>query len=68
MYMGDEFGRLMRPLLVRQLKVGTRIVSHRFKLGDWQPDETMTVIDLGIPYDLLKWTVTQEIKDKERPR
>ena len=50
MYMGDEFGRLMRPLLVRQLKVGTRIVSHRFKLGDWQPDETVTVIDLGIPY------------------
>jgi uncharacterized protein (TIGR03000 family) len=68
MYMGDEFGRLIRPLLVRQLKVGTRIVSHRFKLGDWQPDETKTVIDLGIAYNLLKWTVTQEIKDKEAAR
>ena len=65
MYMGDEFGRLIRPLLIRQLKVGTRIVSHRFKLGDWPPDETKTVIDLGIAYNLLKWTVTQEIKDKE---
>jgi uncharacterized protein (TIGR03000 family) len=64
MYMGDEFGRLMMPVLVRQLKVGTRIVSHRFTLGDWQPDETVTVFDIGIPYLLHRWTVTQEIKDQ----
>jgi hypothetical protein len=64
LYMGDEFGRLMQPLLVKQLKVGARIVSHRFTLGDWQPDETVTVIDLGIPYLLHSWTVTQEVKDR----
>lgn len=64
LYMGDEFGRLMRPVLLKQLKVGTRIVSHRFTLGDWQPDQTVTVIDLGIPYLLHLWTVTQEVKGR----
>jgi uncharacterized protein (TIGR03000 family) len=64
MYMGDEFGHLIKPILQRQLKVGTRIISHRFKLGDWTPDQTVTVEDLGIPYLLNVWTVTQEIKDR----
>lgn len=64
LYMGDEFGRLLRPLLMKQLKVGTRIVSHRFTLGDWTPDQTVTVIDLGIPYQLHLWTVTQAVKDR----
>jgi uncharacterized protein (TIGR03000 family) len=62
LYMGDEFGRLMQPLLVKQLKVGTRVVSHRFTLGDWTPDQTVTVIDLGIPYLLHVWTVTDQVK------
>jgi uncharacterized protein (TIGR03000 family) len=65
LYMGDEFGALLKPRLWRQLKVGTRVVSHRFKLGDWEPDRTITVMDEEeIPYTLHLWTVTQAIKDK----
>lgn len=28
----------LRPRLTRQLRPGTRIVSHNFAMGDWEPD------------------------------
>ena len=30
----------LRPTLTRQLRPGSRIVSHAFRMGDWEPDET----------------------------
>jgi precorrin-6B methylase 2 len=60
LYMGDHFNLLIRPVLWRELKVGSRIVSHRFGMGDWQPDKTITVGD-GV-YELHLWTITEEIK------
>ncbi len=30
----------LRPILTRQLRPGARIVSHAFRMGDWEPDET----------------------------
>jgi uncharacterized protein (TIGR03000 family) len=63
LYMGDHFNLLIRPVLWRDLKVGSRIVSHRFTMDDWKPDRTVTVTseDGGI-YDLHLWTITEEIK------
>jgi ubiquinone/menaquinone biosynthesis C-methylase UbiE len=29
----------LRPKLLRELKPGTRIVSHSFDMGDWKPDK-----------------------------
>ncbi len=43
LYMGDHFNLLMRPHLWRELKVGARVVSHRFTMGDWKPDRTVSV-------------------------
>jgi uncharacterized protein (TIGR03000 family) len=63
LYMGNEFNNLLRPILEKQLKPGTRIVSHRFVLGDWKPDETKKVTGLdGDEYLLHIWTVKK--KDK----
>jgi uncharacterized protein (TIGR03000 family) len=59
LYMGDHFDLLIRPVLWRDLKVGSRIVSHRFGMGDWQPDKTITV---GDGYELHLWTITEQIK------
>lgn len=65
LYMGDHFNMLIRPHLWRELKVGSRIVSHRFKMGDWEPDRTVTVTSAeGGDYELHLWTVTEEIKKK----
>jgi len=40
LYMGNEFDLLLRPILEKELKPGTRIVSHRFTMGDWKPEKT----------------------------
>jgi uncharacterized protein (TIGR03000 family) len=65
LYMGEEFDMLLRPHLWRQLKVGTRIVSHRFKMGDWQPDKTVSVAGWDeSEYLIHLWTITNEIKEK----
>src|SRR5262245_40319150 len=65
LYMGDHFNLLIRPNLWRQLKVGSRVVSHRFPMGDWKPDKTVSVAsDEGGYYELHLWTVTEELKRK----
>jgi protein-L-isoaspartate O-methyltransferase len=37
----------IRPLLEKQLKKGTRIVSHDFPFRDWTPEKEITVEDDG---------------------
>ena len=63
LYMGDHFNLLIRPILWRELKVGARVVSHRFKMGDWEPDKTMSVGSTeGGEYELHLWTITEDLK------
>jgi uncharacterized protein (TIGR03000 family) len=63
LYMGDHFNMLIRPYLWKQLPVGARVVSHRFLMGDWKPDQTVTVTDdYGLPYELHVWTITEAHK------
>lgn len=33
----------LRPKLMRELKPGTRIVSHQFPMGDWEPEKEIVV-------------------------
>jgi uncharacterized protein (TIGR03000 family) len=63
LYMGDHFNMLIRPYLWKQLPVGARVVSHRFLMGDWKPDKTVTITDeYGLPYEIHLWTITAEHK------
>lgn len=64
LYMGDEFNKLIRPLLWSQLRVGARVVSHRFTMGDWLPDKTVNTsgFEEGGPYEIHLWTITEEVK------
>lgn len=65
LYMGNEFDLLIRPHLWRQLKVGSRIVSHRFLMGDWAPDKTVKIMGAdGDEYEVHLWTITQAVKDR----
>ena len=43
LYLGPEVNRRLRPKLLRELRPGTRIVSHDFSMGDWTPERTVTV-------------------------
>ncbi len=44
LYLWPEINVKLRPKLLRTLDPGDRIVSHDFRMGDWEPDR---VIDLG---------------------
>jgi predicted RNA methylase len=35
----------LRPILTKQLRAGSRIVSHSFAIGDWEPDVVDTFRD-----------------------
>ena len=48
----------LRPKLLTELKVGTRIVSHQFDMGEWKPDKQVNM-DWRILY---LWTVTEQAK------
>lgn len=43
LYLLPEVNLRLRPKLLRELKPGTRIVSHSFDMGDWKPDKHMDV-------------------------
>jgi len=38
LYLLDRLNLQLRPKLLRDLKPGTRIVSHQFGMGDWRPE------------------------------
>ena len=40
LYLLTSSNMKLRPILTRQLRPGSRIVSHAFRMGDWEPDET----------------------------
>jgi uncharacterized protein (TIGR03000 family) len=65
LYMGEHFNNLIKPVLWKDLKVGARVVSHRFLMGDWKPDRTVNVSSAeGGDYELHLWTITQDLKRK----
>ena len=47
LYLLPEMLQRLRPLLLR-MRPGTRIVSHHFKIPDWEPDETSWVGVRGV--------------------
>jgi SAM-dependent methyltransferase len=43
LYLWPEVNLKLRPKLLRELKPGTRVVSHSHNMGSWEPDQTITV-------------------------
>lgn len=59
LYLLPSVNRALRPQLWKQLKVGTRVVSHDFDMGpEWPPERTEKVDYKTIYY----WTITEENK------
>jgi hypothetical protein len=42
-YLLNSVNLRLRPQLFEQLRPGTRIVTHDFHFGDWQPDQKITI-------------------------
>ena len=44
-YLLSQSNLKVRPLITKQLKPGSRIVTHSFSMGDWTPEKTDTFRD-----------------------
>lgn len=59
LYLLPDVNRALRPVLWRQLKIGTRVVSHDFDMGpEWPPERTERIGAKTIYY----WTITSAQK------
>ena len=58
LYLLPEVNLKLRPKLLKDLKAGSRIVSHQFDMGDWVPDEKIQVNGRTV----YRWTVTEKGK------
>ncbi len=43
LYLLSSVNLKLRPKLLKELRPGTRIVSHSFDMGDWKPEKEITV-------------------------
>lgn len=58
MYLSPGANLGLRVAIQRQLKPGSRVVSHDFNMGDWQPDRVERMIDsAGLPRTIYLWRI-----------
>jgi SAM-dependent methyltransferase len=57
LYLLPELNLRLRPKLLRELKPGTRVVSHAFDMGDWKPNKVVEVDGRTVYY----WVVPENV-------
>jgi hypothetical protein len=57
LFLSPELNARLRPKLASQLKPGSRIVSHRYGIGDWVPEQTRTVMVSETRNHVFLWRV-----------
>lgn len=57
LYLTREMNARLRPKLLRELRPGVRIVSHRFDMGDWPPERQIRVEADGAEHTVYLWVV-----------
>lgn len=62
LYLLPHLNLRLRPQLL-QLKPGTRILSHDFDLGNWEPHQVQVVETLEESATIYLWVVPDEIPD-----
>lgn len=56
----------LRPRLLRELRAGSRIVSHQFRMGEWKPDSIVQIPDHVA--HVYKWVVPADLEGSWRLR
>jgi hypothetical protein len=64
LYLLDTLNERLRPQIFAQVKPGTRIVSHAFRMGDWIPDAERKLTIDGRPYEAFFWVVPANISGR----
>lgn len=58
LYLLSSINEKLRPFLLENLRPGTRVVSHSFSMGDWQPDEEIRFANRTLYY----WVIPAEVQ------
>lgn len=64
LYLSEKLNVLLRPKLLRELRPGSRIISHDFRMGDWKPDQTVRVPWGKLYRTVYLWTVPKRPKTR----
>lgn len=65
LYLSDKLNVLLRPKLLRELRPGTRIISHDFRMGDWKPEQTVRVPWGKLYRTVYLWTVQSRGRNRD---
>jgi SAM-dependent methyltransferase len=57
LYLFPTVNAKLQQKLLRELRPGTRVVSHEYGIGDWPPDRTETMVVDGARHEIHFWTV-----------
>jgi ubiquinone/menaquinone biosynthesis C-methylase UbiE len=57
LYLSNTLNVMMRPKLLRELKPGSLIISHDFRMGDWTPEKSIRVPWKNLYRTVYVWTV-----------
>jgi SAM-dependent methyltransferase len=57
LYLSPEVNRRLLPKLLRELRPGSRIVSHEYDLGNWPPERTVEVPLAARTHRVFLWRV-----------
>ena len=62
LYLLQDVNLKLRPIILSQLPLGARVVSHKFHMGDWRPDRTETVpAASGDVHTLYLWRIASRL-------
>ena len=66
MYLLPEVNLKLRPAVLRQLKPGSRVVSHDFDMGDWKPLKVEHVKDSsGWDHTIYLWRIEKKAGNRD---
>ena len=57
LYLSNTLNVMLRPKLLRELRPGSLIISHDFRMGDWAPQKTVRVPWKNLYRTVYVWTV-----------
>ena len=57
LYLSPEINLRLRDTLRRNLRPGSRVVSHQFDMGDWPPERSFEVVVSGATRRVFLWRI-----------
>jgi SAM-dependent methyltransferase len=66
LYLLPELNVRLRPKLFKELKPGTRIVSHDFDMGDWKPEQVVKVDGGAREHTVYFWRIPEKVPENLR--